>query len=76
MQIPIFSCTAVAGCRENRVTSSYRNSFGHSIDAACGQLFAGYEEAREFMSQRWTKKLPSGNLTQLLKMAIFSGFTD
>lgn len=32
--------------RENRVTSSYRNSFGHSIDAACGQLFAGYEEAR------------------------------
>lgn len=47
---------AVAG-RENRVTSSYRNSFGHSIDAACGQLFAGYEEVREFMSQRWTKKL-------------------
>ena len=32
--------------REHRVTSSYRNSFGHSIDAACGQLFAGYEEAR------------------------------
>eukprot|EP00435_Cladocopium_sp_Y103_P047011 s568_g13.t1 len=30
--------------QENRVTSSYRNSFGHSIDAACGQLFAGYEE--------------------------------
>lgn len=25
------------------VSSSYRNSFGHGIDAACGQLFAGYE---------------------------------
>ncbi|CAK9038366.1 Ribosomal RNA large subunit methyltransferase Cfr (23S rRNA (adenine(2503)-C(8))-methyltransferase) (23S rRNA m8A2503 methyltransferase) [Durusdinium trenchii] len=32
--------------QEHRVTSSYRNSFGHGIDAACGQLFAGYEEAR------------------------------
>lgn len=30
--------------QEHRVTSSYRNSFGHGIDAACGQLFAGYEE--------------------------------
>merc|ERR1712216_521130 len=26
------------------ISSSYRNSFGHSIDAACGQLFAGYEQ--------------------------------
>eukprot|EP00427_Karlodinium_veneficum_P035249 CAMPEP_0169294334 /NCGR_PEP_ID=MMETSP1016-20121227/63849_1 /TAXON_ID=342587 /ORGANISM="Karlodinium micrum, Strain CCMP2283" /LENGTH=338 /DNA_ID=CAMNT_0009385247 /DNA_START=141 /DNA_END=1153 /DNA_ORIENTATION=+ len=25
------------------ISSSYRNSFGHGIDAACGQLFAGYE---------------------------------
>eukprot|EP00931_Biecheleriopsis_adriatica_P117011 TRINITY_DN92577_c0_g1_i1.p1 TRINITY_DN92577_c0_g1~~TRINITY_DN92577_c0_g1_i1.p1 ORF type:complete len:384 (-),score=58.41 TRINITY_DN92577_c0_g1_i1:91-1242(-) len=30
--------------QQNRVSCSYRNSFGHSIDAACGQLFAGYEE--------------------------------
>ncbi|CAJ1347201.1 unnamed protein product [Effrenium voratum] len=30
--------------QQNRVSSSYRNSFGHGIDAACGQLFAGYEE--------------------------------
>lgn len=29
---------------ENRISCSYRNSFGHSIDAACGQLYAGYEE--------------------------------
>mmetsp|Transcript_56394 Transcript_56394/g.167849 ORF Transcript_56394/g.167849 Transcript_56394/m.167849 type:complete len:392 (-) Transcript_56394:66-1241(-) len=27
----------------NRISSSFRNSFGHGIDAACGQLFAGYE---------------------------------
>merc|ERR1712129_652626 len=26
------------------ISSSYRNSFGHGIDAACGQLFAGYEQ--------------------------------
>lgn len=26
------------------ISSSYRNSFGHSIDAACGQLHAGYTE--------------------------------
>ena len=32
------------GLRQKRVSSSYRNSFGHGIDAACGQLFAGYEE--------------------------------
>merc|ERR1712151_617973 len=31
---------------ENRISCSYRNSFGHGIDAACGQLFAGYEERR------------------------------
>mmetsp|Transcript_4045 Transcript_4045/g.9493 ORF Transcript_4045/g.9493 Transcript_4045/m.9493 type:complete len:375 (+) Transcript_4045:60-1184(+) len=30
--------------QQKRVSSSYRNSFGHGIDAACGQLFAGYEE--------------------------------
>ncbi|CAE8733396.1 unnamed protein product [Polarella glacialis] len=30
--------------QQNRVSSSYRNSFGHGIDAACGQLYAGYEE--------------------------------
>lgn len=29
---------------ENRISTSYRNSFGHQIDAACGQLYAGYEE--------------------------------
>merc|ERR1712014_263984 len=29
---------------QNRVASSFRNSFGHGIDAACGQLFAGYED--------------------------------
>eukprot|EP00930_Biecheleria_cincta_P061163 TRINITY_DN46724_c0_g1_i1.p1 TRINITY_DN46724_c0_g1~~TRINITY_DN46724_c0_g1_i1.p1 ORF type:complete len:369 (-),score=34.33 TRINITY_DN46724_c0_g1_i1:110-1216(-) len=29
--------------QQNRVSSSFRNSFGHSIDAACGQLFADYE---------------------------------
>lgn len=29
--------------QQNRVSNSYRNSFGHRIDAACGQLFAGYE---------------------------------
>ncbi|OLQ02962.1 Ribosomal RNA large subunit methyltransferase Cfr [Symbiodinium microadriaticum] len=29
--------------KQKRVSSSYRNSFGHGIDAACGQLFAGYE---------------------------------
>lgn len=29
---------------ENRISVSYRNSFGHGIDAACGQLFAGYED--------------------------------
>lgn len=32
--------------QENRISSSYRNSFGNKIDAACGQLFAGYEDAR------------------------------
>jgi adenine C2-methylase RlmN of 23S rRNA A2503 and tRNA A37 len=26
-----------------RISTSYRNSFGRSIDAACGQLFAEYE---------------------------------
>lgn len=31
--------------QENRVSSSFRNSFGHGIDAACGQLFAGYGNA-------------------------------
>lgn len=31
--------------QENSITSSFRNSFGHSIDAACGQLFADYEDA-------------------------------
>lgn len=29
--------------KKNNITSSFRNSFGHNIDAACGQLFAGYE---------------------------------
>mmetsp|Transcript_51000 Transcript_51000/g.119259 ORF Transcript_51000/g.119259 Transcript_51000/m.119259 type:complete len:364 (+) Transcript_51000:109-1200(+) len=29
--------------QENGISNSYRNSFGHGIDAACGQLFAGYE---------------------------------
>mmetsp|Transcript_48116 Transcript_48116/g.139393 ORF Transcript_48116/g.139393 Transcript_48116/m.139393 type:complete len:387 (-) Transcript_48116:14-1174(-) len=29
--------------QENRISASFRNSFGHGIDAACGQLFAGYE---------------------------------
>lgn len=29
--------------QQNSVSNSYRNSFGHGIDAACGQLFAGYD---------------------------------
>lgn len=29
--------------QENGVSSSFRNSFGSKIDAACGQLFAGYD---------------------------------
>jgi len=32
--------------QENGVSSSFRNSFGSGIDAACGQLFAGYESVR------------------------------
>uniref|UniRef100_A0A0G4HD77 Radical SAM core domain-containing protein n=1 Tax=Chromera velia CCMP2878 TaxID=1169474 RepID=A0A0G4HD77_9ALVE len=31
---------------ENRISSSYRNSFGSEIDAACGQLFAEYEKTK------------------------------
>jgi len=29
--------------QQNGISSSFRNSFGSGIDAACGQLFAGYE---------------------------------
>jgi len=32
--------------QENGISSSFRNSFGSGIDAACGQLFAGYESTR------------------------------
>eukprot|EP00933_Yihiella_yeosuensis_P014697 TRINITY_DN13066_c0_g7_i1.p1 TRINITY_DN13066_c0_g7~~TRINITY_DN13066_c0_g7_i1.p1 ORF type:complete len:400 (+),score=66.01 TRINITY_DN13066_c0_g7_i1:38-1201(+) len=39
----------------NRVSSSYRNSFGHGIDAACGQLYAEYEE----VAARANKTIPS-----------------
>lgn len=31
---------------QNSITTSYRNSFGHGIDAACGQLYANYEGTR------------------------------
>lgn len=31
---------------KHRISCSYRNSFGHGIEAACGQLYAGYENAR------------------------------
>lgn len=30
--------------QRNGVSSSFRNSFGHGIDAACGQLFAEYSD--------------------------------
>lgn len=33
--------------QDNRVSCSYRNSFGHGIDAACGQLYAGYAETAQ-----------------------------
>jgi len=29
--------------QENSISCSFRNSFGHGIDAACGQLYAGYD---------------------------------
>lgn len=32
--------------QQNGISSSYRNSFGHGIDAACGQLYAGYADVR------------------------------
>jgi len=31
--------------QQNGISSSYRNSFGHGISAACGQLYAQYEDA-------------------------------
>jgi len=49
--------------QENRISCSYRNSFGHGIDAACGQLYAGYEDklkgaAATPMPLRKSKDLP------------------
>eukprot|EP00927_Polykrikos_kofoidii_P049321 TRINITY_DN43395_c0_g1_i1.p1 TRINITY_DN43395_c0_g1~~TRINITY_DN43395_c0_g1_i1.p1 ORF type:complete len:420 (-),score=63.94 TRINITY_DN43395_c0_g1_i1:319-1470(-) len=38
--------------QENNVSCSYRNSFGSSIDAACGQLFAGYEDTQKSVPGR------------------------
>lgn len=38
--------------QQNSISCSYRNSFGHGIDAACGQLFAEYEDVSA------TKKAP------------------
>lgn len=32
--------------QQSGISSSFRNSFGHGIDAACGQLYAGYESKR------------------------------
>ena len=48
---------AGAPLSDARISSSYRNSFGATIDAACGQLFAGYPEKPAAAPRRSSRQL-------------------
>jgi len=45
--------------QENSISCSYRNSFGHGIDAACGQLYAGYESSLQKAAPGGARPAPS-----------------